>query len=127
MVTIFLDYQIVDSKSIGSQLQKLQSIFHYLISKDMVVNELFKVAAIIEKLPPSWNDFKNYLKHKCKEIKLEDLVIHLKIEEDNKTAETKSRKSYKISGVNIIEEAPAKDKKRRKSDRQKSEQTKKKL
>ena len=43
---------------------------------------------MIEKLSPSQNDFKNYLKHKRKEMKLEDLVIRLKIEEDNK----KSRK-----------------------------------
>ena len=48
----------------------------------MVVNEAFQVAAMIEKLPPLWNDFKNYLKHKHKEMKLEDLVIRLKIEED---------------------------------------------
>ena len=41
----------------------------------MVVNEVFQGAAIIEKLPPSWNDFKNYLKHKHKEINLEDLVF----------------------------------------------------
>ena len=41
----------------------------------MVVNEALQVTATIEKLPPSWNDFKNYLKHKCKKMKLEDLVI----------------------------------------------------
>ncbi|XP_069145711.1 homeobox-leucine zipper protein ROC8-like [Solanum lycopersicum] len=39
----------------------------------MVVNEVFQMAVMIEKLPPSWNDFKNYLKHKRKEMKLEDL------------------------------------------------------
>ncbi|XP_015167796.1 uncharacterized protein [Solanum tuberosum] len=66
------------------------------------------MAAMIEKLPPSWSDFKNYLKHKRKEIKLEDLVIRLKIEEDNKTAEKKSCKSSTIIGVNIVEEAPTK-------------------
>ena len=75
------------------------------------------MAAMIEKLPPSWTDFKNYLKHKRKEMKLEDLVIRLKIEEDNKNVEKKSRKSSTIIGVNIVEEAPTKDKKRKKSNR----------
>ena len=42
------------------------------------------ITTMIEKLPLLWNDFKNYLKHKRKEMKLEDLVIQLKIEEDNK-------------------------------------------
>ncbi|KAL3339254.1 hypothetical protein AABB24_028076 [Solanum stoloniferum] len=93
----------------------------------MVVNEAFQVAAMIEKLPPSWNDFTNYLKHKRKEMKLEDLVIRLKIEEDNKTVEKKSRKSSTIIGVNVVEETPTKGKKRKKSNRQKSEQAKKKF
>ena len=71
---------------------------------------------MIEKLPPSWNDFKNYLKNKHKEMKLKDLVIQLKIEEDKKTAENKSHQSI---GVNIVEEFPTKDKKIKKCDGQK--------
>ncbi|PIN24131.1 hypothetical protein CDL12_03152 [Handroanthus impetiginosus] len=63
----FLDYKMVDSKSVMSQVQGLQII-------------LF---AMIEKLPLSWKDFKNYLKHKRKEMKLEDLIIRLPIEDDN--------------------------------------------
>ena len=59
-----LDYKMVDSKTVGSQVQELQLILHDLIAENMVVNEAFQVAAMIEKLPPSWNDFKNYLKHK---------------------------------------------------------------
>ena len=90
----------------------------------MVVNEVFQVVAMIEKLPPSWNDFKNYLKHKHKETKLEDLVIRLKIEEDNKNAEKKSCKSSTIIGVNIVKEAPHKTKKRKKSNEQMSEHAK---
>ncbi|GJZ22496.1 hypothetical protein Tco_0559535 [Tanacetum coccineum] len=37
-------------------------------------------------LPPSLVEFKNYLKHKRKEMSTEDLVVHLRIEEDNKLA-----------------------------------------
>ncbi|KAH0653493.1 hypothetical protein KY289_031171 [Solanum tuberosum] len=127
VVAKFLDYKMSDSKTVGSQVQELQLIFHDLIAEDMVVNEAFQVAAMIEKLPPSWNDFKNHRKHKREEMKLEDLVIWLKIEEDNKTAEKKSRKSSTIIGVNIVEEAPTKGKKRKKSNGQKSEQAKKKF
>ena len=66
LVAKFLDYKMVDSKTFGSQVQKVQLILHDLIAKDMVVTEDFQVAAMIEKLSPSWNDFKNYLKHKRK-------------------------------------------------------------
>jgi hypothetical protein len=40
----------------------------------MIVSECFKVTVIIEKLSPSWKNFKNYLKYKCKEMGVEDLI-----------------------------------------------------
>ena len=50
----------------------------------MVLSEDFQVVTVIEKLPPGWKDFKNYLKHKQKEMSVEDLIVRLRIEEDNK-------------------------------------------
>ncbi|XP_076917638.1 uncharacterized protein LOC143577794 [Bidens hawaiensis] len=50
----------------------------------MTFSETFQVAAMIEKLPPSWVDFMNYLKHKRKEMTIEDLFVRLRIEEDNR-------------------------------------------
>ena len=75
MVSKFLDYNMSNSKIVGLQVQELQLIFHDLIDDDMITNDDFHVTTMIEKLPPSWNDFKNYLKHKHKEMNLEDLVI----------------------------------------------------
>ena len=74
----FLDYKMVDSKTIISQVQDLQVILHEIHVEGMVLSESFQVAAIIEKLPPNLKDFKNYLKHKRKEMKLEDLIVRLR-------------------------------------------------
>ena len=57
-----------------------------------MLSEIFQVAAIIEKLPPAWKDFKNYLKHKRKETSIEDLVIRFRIEEDNRGGSSKFKK-----------------------------------
>ncbi|XP_009760092.2 uncharacterized protein [Nicotiana sylvestris] len=111
VVAKFLDYKMIDNKTLGTQVQELQLIFHDLIAEGMVMNEAFQVAAMIKKLPPSWRDFKNYLKHKSKEMKLEDLMIYLKIEEDNKTTVKKSRGNSTIMGANIVEETTPKSKK----------------
>ena len=80
----FLDYKMVDSKTVVSQVQELQVILHEIHAEGMMLSETFQVAAIIEKLHPAWKGFKNYLKHKRKEMSIEDLVIRLRIEEDNK-------------------------------------------
>ncbi|XP_052176724.1 uncharacterized protein LOC127791035 [Diospyros lotus] len=84
LVGKFLDYKMVDTKLVVNQMEELQIIISDLHSEGLVINEPFQVVAVIEKLPPSWKDFKNYLKHKRKELSMEDLALRLRIEEDNR-------------------------------------------
>ena len=62
---------MVDSKTVISQVQELQTILSEILAEGMMLSETFQVAAIIEKLPPAWKDFKSYLKH------IEGLVVKL--------------------------------------------------
>ena len=109
----FLDYKMVDSKTIISQVQDLQVILHEIHAEGMVLSESFQVAAIIEKLPPNWKDFKNYLKHKRKEMKLEDLIVRLRIEEDNGVSEKKIGNHSMELKAHVIEEGHKTNKKRK--------------
>ena len=72
-----LDYKMVDSKTMLNQVQEIQLIMHEIHAEGMFVSESFQVATIIEKLPSSWKDFKNYLKYKHKEMWLEKFIIRL--------------------------------------------------
>ena len=74
----------------------------------MNLPETFQVATIVEKLPPVWRVFKNYLKHKCKEVKLEDLIVRLRIEEDNRKSEKRSSKNSYEAKANVIEDSKGK-------------------
>ena len=107
----FLDYKMVDSKTIISQVQDLQVILHEIHAGGMVLNESFQVATIIEKLPPNWKDFKNYLKHKHKEMKLEYLIVRLRIEEDKRVSEKKIGNHSIESKAHVIEEGQKTNKK----------------
>ena len=71
----FLEYKMVDNKTVISQ--EFQLILHEIEAEGMNLPETFQVATIVEKLPPAWRDFKNYLKHKRKELKLKDLIVRL--------------------------------------------------
>ena len=62
-------------------------IIHEIHVEGMVLSESFQVAIVIGKLPPAWKDFKNYLMHKRKEMSMEDLVVRLRIEEDNRRSD----------------------------------------
>ena len=121
IVAKFLDYKMIDSKTVVTQVQEPQVIIHDLLAEGinlfnayvrnikfslnthiifnvrLIVNDASQVAAIIEKLPPLWKDFKNYLKHKRKEMTIEDLIVRLRIEEDNKAAQKRSRGNSTIS------------------------------
>ena len=88
----FLDYKMLDSKTVINQVQDLQVIMHDIHAEGMSLSESFQVVTIIEKLPPLWKELKNYLKHKQKEMRLEDLIVGLRIEEDNRASEKKEGK-----------------------------------
>ena len=80
----FLKYIMVDTKTIMKQVDELQVLIHELHLEGCLINDHFQVGAIIEKLPPSWNDFKIYLKHKRREMTMEDLILRLRVEEDHR-------------------------------------------
>ncbi|KAL0429714.1 UNVERIFIED_CONTAM: hypothetical protein Sradi_0597400 [Sesamum radiatum] len=91
------------SKTVMNQVQEFQMILHDLHVEGMTLSESFQVAAMIEKLPPLWKDFKNYLKHKRKEMGLEDLIVRLRIEEDNRLSEMKSGRLQIEAKANLME------------------------
>ncbi|KAK3028793.1 hypothetical protein RJ639_039059 [Escallonia herrerae] len=109
----FLDFKMMDSKTVISQVQEFQLILHDIHAEGMVLGESFQVAALIEKLPPTWKDFKNYLKHKRKEMKLEDLIVRLRIEEDNRQSEKKAGNYHQEAKANVVEQDIEKLRKRR--------------
>ncbi|XP_071725440.1 uncharacterized protein [Rutidosis leptorrhynchoides] len=93
---------MIDSKTVMSQVQDLELLLHDIHSEGMKMCESLQVASIIEKLSPGWVDFKNYLKHKKKEMTVEDLIVRLRIEEDNKLALKNTYSNYS-SKANVIE------------------------
>ncbi|XP_028054471.1 uncharacterized protein LOC114258692 [Camellia sinensis] len=102
----FLDFKMADSKTVINQVQELQVVLHKIHVEGMSLSKSFQVAAIIEKLPPTWWNFKNYLKHKCKEMSLEDLIVRLRIEEDNRGFEKKNGHRLMESKAYIVEYKP---------------------
>ncbi len=73
----FMDYEMMDSMTVISQLGELRLIINEILDERLKLYEIFQVAIIIEKLPPLWRDFRNYLKHKKNLISLKDLRVQL--------------------------------------------------
>ena len=76
-----------------------------------MLSKTFQVVAIIEKLSLAWKDFKNCLKHKRKKISMEDLIIRLRIKEDNRRFEKKGAHNPKEAKASFVENSHSKFKK----------------
>ena len=99
----FLDYKMVNSMTLVSQVQELQVILHEIYGEGMMLSENFQVAAIIENLSLASKDFKNYLKDKRKEMSIKDLIIRLRIKEDNRGSEKKGAHNPSKAKANFVE------------------------
>lgn len=61
------------------QVEDLQLICYKIELEGMSIYEIFTVNNFIEKLPPSWLDFKKYLKHNWKAMCFETIIKRLQM------------------------------------------------
>ncbi|KAL0301466.1 UNVERIFIED_CONTAM: Retrovirus-related Pol polyprotein from transposon TNT 1-94 [Sesamum radiatum] len=75
-----------------------------------MMDEAIYVSSVIDKLPPSWKDFKHTLKHQKEELSLVQLGSHLHIEESLRAEENDKPKGKDLVGsssVNMVEDRRA--------------------
>ncbi|GJV19238.1 zinc finger, CCHC-type containing protein [Tanacetum coccineum] len=65
------------------------------------MDEAIRVSCIIDKLPPSWKDFKHTLKHKKEELTLVELGSHLRIEESLRAQDSDKPKGNNVVGLQL--------------------------
>lgn len=73
-------------------------------NENMILSESFKSGVLIAKLPASiaLDSFKSYLKHKKKKMIVDDVMLKLRIEENNIKADRKRENVYALK-ANVVE------------------------
>ena len=79
---------------------------NYLVIEVINLPEPFVFIYLIESLPNSRKDYKNSIKHKRKQMSLKDVIIHIRIEEQNKTRDKAKRAKELSSKANVVEDRP---------------------
>ena len=105
----FLNFKMNDAKPVVKQVEELQIIVHELEVEGMGINSNFLVGSIIEKLPQSWKNFKLYLKHLTDDMSFEQLVLKIRVEEDNRMQEKADANSIEPN-ANMVGESSSKSK-----------------
>ncbi|KAL0328172.1 UNVERIFIED_CONTAM: Retrovirus-related Pol polyprotein from transposon TNT 1-94 [Sesamum calycinum] len=92
------------------QYNELLRILGQFTKHNLMMDEAIYVLSAIDKLPPSWKDFKHTLKHQKEELPLVQLGSHLHIEESLRAEENDKPKGKDVVGsssVNMVEDRRA--------------------
>ncbi|KAL4367954.1 hypothetical protein GQ457_05G033840 [Hibiscus cannabinus] len=85
---------MTDEMPIMDQVHDYEKLVSYILAESMKMCEVLQANVLVEKLSKSWSDYRNSLKHKKRDIPLEELVAHMKIEEANRM---KNKVTHSIS------------------------------
>ncbi|KAH9613146.1 hypothetical protein KSS87_008182 [Heliosperma pusillum] len=107
LVSRFMNFKMTDSRPVSEQFNELVHIINRFSQYDMPMNENMSVSSIIEKLPPSWKNFKHELKHKKETMTLAQLGRSFQVEEGLR-AEENDKPNEKVnrndSSINMVEQ-----------------------
>ncbi|GJY26813.1 zinc finger, CCHC-type containing protein [Tanacetum coccineum] len=102
LVSNFTNYKMTDSRPVLEQYNELLGILGRFTQHNMNMDESIKVSCIIDKLPPSWKDFKHTLKHLKEELTLIELGSHLRIEESLRAQDNDKPKGNNVAGPSVV-------------------------
>jgi hypothetical protein len=104
-----MNYKMVDGRPVIEQYNECLRILGQFEQHGLEMDEAISVSSIIDKLPPSWKDYKHHLKHKKEELSLVELGSSFRIEESLRAQElvwVKDKdKDIGGSSVNMVEES----------------------
>ncbi|KAK3405161.1 hypothetical protein EUGRSUZ_K01411 [Eucalyptus grandis] len=89
-------WEMSDDKEIKTQIKEYHKLVEDLKVENINLREEFIAGLLIEKLIESWNNYKQQLKHKDKQLSLADLIVHIIIE-DITRKEIKATKAKEIA------------------------------
>ncbi|XP_073275466.1 uncharacterized protein [Primulina huaijiensis] len=85
----YLEFHMHDNKSVMNQVDELQVLVSKLKDLKIEVSEQLQVAAVIAKLPLFWNSYGKKLLHTSEDLTLDQLLKHIRIEEETRNRDDK--------------------------------------
>jgi len=107
----WLQFQIVEDKPMMEQVHTYKNLCAKVLNEGVKMCEILEANVLIENFFPSWSDYRNHLKHKKKDLTLQELVSHMRTEEVNRLKDKLASLSLNSSRANLVESSvsPIKD------------------
>lgn len=84
------------------QLHEYENLTAAVLNEGMKMCEVLQANVLIEKFPPSWTDYRNQLKHKKRDLTLQELISHMRTKEANHLKDKLSISINKFN-ANLVE------------------------
>ena len=97
----FRNFQMTKDWNVSFKIHDYHLLINDLAIENIKLLETFVAGYLVETFPKSWKDYKNNMKHKKKQMSLKDVIIHIRIEEQNwnmGNVEKAKELSFKASG-----------------------------
>ncbi|GKA07864.1 zinc finger, CCHC-type containing protein [Tanacetum coccineum] len=102
LVSNFTNYKMIDSRLVMEQYNELLGILGRFTQHKINMDEVIQVSCIIDKLHPSWKDFKHALKHLKEELTRVKLGSHLRIEKSLRVQDSDKPKGNNVVGPLVV-------------------------
>ncbi|GMJ08125.1 hypothetical protein HRI_004481700 [Hibiscus trionum] len=93
--------KMTEDVEVKVKINEYHKLLEDLKSENITFPEEFVARLLIEKLPQSWNDYKQQLKHK--QLSMKELITHIIIEETNRKELKNANKREFTTRANLIE------------------------
>ncbi|KAL0287062.1 UNVERIFIED_CONTAM: hypothetical protein Sangu_2708500 [Sesamum angustifolium] len=104
----WLQFHMADDKPIMDQVHEYENLVANVLSEGMKMCDVLQANVLLEKFLLSWSKYRNHLKHKKKDLNLQELISHMRIEEANYLKD-KEIPNFSISfKANLVESSPSK-------------------
>ena len=85
------------------QVHAYENVCAEVLNEGMKMGDILQANVLIEKFPPSWSDYRNHLKHKKKDLTLQELISLMRTEEVNRLKDKMSSLYLNSSKANLVE------------------------
>ncbi|XP_014523828.1 uncharacterized protein LOC106780099 [Vigna radiata var. radiata] len=100
-------WEMIEDKDIKTQINEYHKLLEDIKAENVLLPDEFVSQLLIEKLPPSWTDYKQQLKHRHKQMSLSELITHIIVEDTNRKECATARAKALSAKANVVDNRPA--------------------
>ncbi|KAL0373620.1 UNVERIFIED_CONTAM: hypothetical protein Sradi_3277700 [Sesamum radiatum] len=100
----WLQFHMIDDKPIMDQVHEYENLVVDVLSEGMKMCDTLQANILLEKFSLFWSEYRNHLKHKKKDLNLQELINHMRTVEANQLKDKETSNPSSISSkANLVE------------------------